>query len=94
VAAAVPVGGIVFLILLKDACQLFIGLGAGKFHGNFIVVQAFSVKDAEFFQTLQPKHGGLKAAIEDVKRFIKMEFGGERPAKTGSVVFRAGLRPG
>jgi hypothetical protein len=92
--AAVPVGGIVFLIFLKDAGQLFIGYGPGKLHGHFIVVQAFSLKDAEFFQTMQPKHGGLKAAVKRVKGFIKMEFGGERPAEFGGMVFRAGLRPG
>jgi len=94
VMAAVPIGGVVFLVFLKDARQLFIGFGASKLHGHFIGVQSFSLKNAEFFQALQPEHGGLKAAIEDEKGLIKMEFGGKRPAKAGSVVIRAGLRPG
>jgi hypothetical protein len=92
--AAVPVCGIVFLIFLKDARQFFIGFCAGKLHGDFIGVQAFALKDAEFFQAVQPEHGGLKAAVEGVKGFIKMEFGGKRTAEIGRVKVSAGLRRG
>jgi hypothetical protein len=83
VMAAVPIGGIVLLIFLKDACQLFIGFGAGKLHRDFVCVQAFSLKDAELFKTMQPEHGGLKAAVKGVKGLIKMQFGGEWPAEIG-----------
>jgi hypothetical protein len=89
VAMAFPVVLVVLFIALQQPGEFVIGFTTRQFHVGFMLAQVVIAEEAEFCEPLQRGQGEVKAAIDEVKRVVELDFSSER---TAHVFAHGGLR--
>jgi hypothetical protein len=75
---AFPVVLVILFIALQQPGELVIGFTARQFHVGFMLAEVVIAEEAQLGQPLERGQGEVKAAIDEVKRVVELDFGSER----------------